>query len=318
MNVDSTGRGIELAVQGLDRPARLDRVLRERFPEWGRQAVGALIHGRNVEVNGRVVWLSSWQVRNGDRLVILQTPPSKPAPITAFDDKWTISDDGDLIAVNKPAGLLAHAVRLGQECNLLSLARVRFGRVTLFHRLDRDTSGVQILARSRSVNRHLDTVFKTGLADKRYLALVATPSRLPSEGTVRRRIAPHPQRRHMMTIVKRGGQAAVTHFRVVGEAAGQQLLLLKPETGRTHQLRLHLAAEGAPILGDRLYGMMGTGAQRLMLHAARISWPAVESLPGRAYSAALPVSFLESMPEALREWVRDADLSFSGWFSSVA
>ncbi|MEZ4737015.1 MAG: S4 domain-containing protein [Caldilineaceae bacterium] len=107
----------------MSKPTRLDRFLRDRFPDWGRQAVQGLIAGKGVRVNGRVVWLASWQVQNGDRIEIAKPPPAKPPPRTHFEERWLIAQADDLIVVNKPAGLLSEAPPMRDAANLLDLAK---------------------------------------------------------------------------------------------------------------------------------------------------------------------------------------------------
>ncbi len=291
---------MRVRVRGLDGPTRLDRYLRDRFPDWGRRAVGALIHAGKVQVDGRVVWLASWLVENGDRLEIREPPPQKAPPPAALEDAWIIAVEADLIALNKPAGVLAHATRSNRPGDLLSLACDRFGPLSLFHRLDRDTSGVVLLTRPGAINRCLDAAFKEGTVEKLYLAAVPVDNRLSAEGAVDLRIGPHPRRRDMMAAVERGGRRAVTRYRALGEAEGVQLVLLWPVTGRTHQLRVHLMALGAPILGDRLYGPHPPGAKRLMLHACRIALPASDDFPARTYAAPLPEDLIGELPRPLR------------------
>ena len=148
-------------------------MLRTTYPQAGRQAVQALITGGQVKVNGKAVWLCSWLVANGDRLELSTEPPAKPQAFTAFDDAWIIAEASDLIAVNKPAGLLSEPTRWTDAPSLLSLATQRFGPLTLFHRLDRDTSGLVVLTRTPEMNRLLDAAFKAGTVVKEYLAVVA-------------------------------------------------------------------------------------------------------------------------------------------------
>ncbi len=281
---------MHVEIQGLAKPTRLDRVLRDRFPDWGRQAVQGLISAKGVKVNGRVVWLASWQVQNGDRLEIAQPPAAKPAPLTHFEDRWLIAVEDALIVVNKPAGLLSEAPSMRDAANLLDLAKARFGELILFHRLDRDTSGVVLLTRPGPINQYLDRAFKEGLVQKEYLAVVAKPNQLAQSGIIDARLDSHSQRRDMMTVVARGGQAAVTRYAIVEERQNHQLVRLWPQTGRTHQLRVHLAHLGAPILGDRLYGQADS-AKRLMLHAQHITLPAHKEFPVRMYEAPLPPEF---------------------------
>lgn len=277
--------------RSLAKPTRLDRVLRDQFPLWGRQAVQRSITAGKVQLNGRVVRLASWEVHNGDRLEIADAPaPKTPAPDT-FDDAWIIAQQTDLIAVNKPAGLLSEPKRFSRTPNLLELASARFGPLVLFHRLDRDTSGIVLLTRPGEINKYLDTAFKSHTILKEYLAVVASPNRLAPSGVIDVRLGPDPERRDRMTVARRGGQRAVTRYSIESEANGRQRVRLWPQTGRTHQLRLHLAHLGAPILGDRLYGPRPSEDQRLLLHAERLELPATEEYPARSFAAPLPEGF---------------------------
>ena len=287
----SKGPNIEFISQGLAKPTRLDRVLRDQFPQWGRQAVQRLIAAGKVQLNGRIVRLASWEVHNGDRLEIADPPAAKIPPPDTFDDAWVIAQEPDLIAINKPAGLLSEPKRFSQISNLRDLATARFGPLVLFHRLDRDTSGVVLLTRSGEINKYLDTAFKSHTMVKEYLAVVATPNRLAPSGVIDVHLGPDPERRDRMTVVERGGQRAVTRYCVESEANGRQRVRLWPQTGRTHQLRLHLAHLGAPIIGDRLYGPRPREDQRLLLHAERLELPATDAYPARSFAAPLPEGF---------------------------
>ena len=281
----------EFTTRSLAKPTRLDRVLRDQFPLWGRQAVQRLITAGKVQLNGRVVWLASWEVQNGDRLEIAGAPTPKTPPPDTFDDSWIIVQEADLIAINKPAGLLCEPKRFSQTPNLLDLASARFGQIVLLHRLDRDTSGIVLLTRPGEINKYLDTAFKSHTILKEYLAVVATPNRLAPEGIIDVRLGPDPERRDRMTVVQRGGQRAITRYFIESEANGRQRVRLWPQTGRTHQLRVHLAHLGAPILGDRLYGPRPSEDQRLLLHAERLELPATEEYPARSFAAPPPEGF---------------------------
>ena len=267
---------------------RLDRVLRRRYPQWGRQAVGRLISGRGVRVNERVVWLCSWKLKAGDNVSIPQPPTAKAPPIARFDPAWVLYESPELLVVNKPAGLLSEGTRWGQGRNLLDLASDRFGPLHLFHRLDRDTSGLVLLTRGGEINQQLDAAFKAGAVIKEYVALVAAPWTLATEAEVRTYLARHPRRRDMMTVVERGGKRAHTRYQVIGQRKRRVCLRLWPITGRTHQLRVHMAHLGTPVLGDRLYGVEGNTTERLMLHAWRITLPPLGEEPERRFQAPLP------------------------------
>ncbi len=283
----ATRNTVSFVVAGLGAPERLDKHLRQHFPTWGRQAVNRIIGQRQVLVNDRPVWLASWEVRNGDRIDVTAPPPDKPVPAAIFDDDWLIAVEPDLVAVDKPAGLLVEPVRQGDPANLRDLAIARFGPLTLFHRLDRDTSGVVLLTRSAELNRALAQAWQSRTVEKEYRAVVAARGALAEAGIIDLRLAPHATRRDKMVVVDRGGQHAITRYAVLGQTVAGIVVQLWPETGRMHQLRVHLAALGAPILGDRLYGDPAS-APRLMLHALRLVLPASAGALARTYVAPLP------------------------------
>ncbi|MFN8467572.1 MAG: RluA family pseudouridine synthase [Caldilineaceae bacterium] len=257
-------------------PARLDQVLRRRFPQWGRRAVQRLIGSRGVHVNGKAVWLASWQVHNGDRIDIGEAPAAKPAPLSMWDPAWLLAADEHMVVVDKPSGLLAEKPPYREAPNLHTLAETQFGPLVLVHRLDRDTSGVLVLARTESANRVLSAAFREHTIEKEYVAVVAAPNRLEHVGLIKARLAPDPQHRERMIVVAKGGQGAVTRYMVIASQSDRQWVRLWPQTGRTHQLRVHLASMQAPILGDRLYGdelAIGRTGPRLLLHARRLVLP---------------------------------------------
>lgn len=304
----------EITVQGIKGPVRLERFLRTAFPDAGRQSIRSIINRGEVYINGRQVWLCSWSVDNGDHIKFMRLPEARPEQPGTFNDAWLIAEEDDLIVINKPAGLLSEPTHWTGRQNLLNLAAGRFGRVYLFHRLDRDTSGIVLLTRGGRINQYLDHLFKTGRTEKSYIAVVPFPNALESEGIIDAPIAPHQRRHDMMTVVSKGGKHAVTLYKRLCEAGDKQWLLLCPKTGRTHQLRVHMAYKGAPILGDRLYNRgisiltalpcqsvitsdklyngSSSGVSRLMLHAHRLTLPAEGGYPLRTYSAPLPDDFL--------------------------
>lgn len=286
----SASSPVGVTLSGLRGPTRLDKALRACFPDWGRRAVQRIITARQVQVNGRTVWLASWKVNNGDRLEVVNAPTAKPTPPERFDPAWLLAEEGDLLVVNKPAGLLSESPPRRQAVNLLDLAQARFGPLTLVHRLDRDTSGVMLLSRPGPINAYLDGVFKERTVKKEYVAVVAVPNRLADMGTIDAYIGSHPQRREMVAVVKRGGKPAITDYAVAETSGERQLVTLWPRTGRTHQLRVHLAHLDAPILGDRLYGQADS-APRLLLHAHHLHLPAAEAYPARSFTAPMPKGF---------------------------
>ncbi|WP_068115741.1 RluA family pseudouridine synthase [Tropicimonas marinistellae] len=180
--------------------------------------------------------------------------------------------DADLLVVDKPSGLLSVPGKGADLADCL-LARLdaAYPGTLLVHRLDRDTSGVMVFARRKSAQRHLGLQFERRHTEKRYIALVAGQPDADAGTVALPLIADWPNRPRQMVDVDRG-KPAVTHWRVLERYAGSARLELRPETGRSHQLRVHLAEIGHPILGDPLYST-GAAAQspRLMLHAEMLS-----------------------------------------------
>ena len=273
---------------------RLDKVLRAAFPDWGRRAVDEVIAAKQVQVNGRAVWLASWMVQSGDRIEVQRPPADLPIGPTAFADAWLIHIDEDIVVVDKPSGLRAEGTRAeDRSANLLSLCALRFGEVTLAHRLDRDTSGVLVLARTRVARQALDEAFKSHSLEKHYVAVVQAPNRLADSGRISLSLAPDPQRRDRMIAVDAGGKTASTRYRFASRGELSDVVDLWPATGRTHQLRVHCAAMGAPILGDRLYGSAAS-APRLMLHARSLEVPTIGAAAARTFAAQLPPGFVSA------------------------
>lgn len=269
-------------VQPDEAQGRLDKVLRAHYPDWGRQAVSRLLQNRQVRVNGKTVWLGSWKVAAGDRVEVTNPPKDKPQAINRFDPAWVVADEGDLMVVAKPAGMLSQAVRTGDQDNLLFLVQQAYDPdVRLFHRLDRDTSGLTVLTRPGPVNAYLDRAFKKRLVLKEYVAVIRDSSKLEDQGVLREYLDRHPHRRDMMQVVERGGKYAHTRYQLEEETPLGVRIRLWPETGRTHQLRVQLANLSAPIVGDRLYG--GESHARLLLHAERLLLPEFESFPEREW-----------------------------------
>ena len=269
-------------VEKPDIPVRLDKAIRARFPDWGRRAVSKILNNRQVRVNGKTVWLGSWKVMPGDQIEISNPPGGKPQTTTHFNERWLVADEGDLIVVSKPAGMLAQATRAGGIDNLLSLAQERFReKLHLFHRLDRDTSGIILLTRPGPVNAYLDTAFKERQVAKEYIAVVSDMGNLDQSGEIKVYLDQHTHRSDMMQVVEHGGKFSLTRYAVESQSATGIRVRLYPDTGRTHQLRVHLAHLGAPIIGDRLYS--GKFHDRLLLHAERLALPAADSYPARKW-----------------------------------
>lgn len=248
-----------------------------------------------------------------------------------FPEEWILYEDDDVVAVDKPEGISTHAPDEVSRDDAYSRLLARLSGTQrafaepylgIHQRLDRDTSGVLVFARRKAANPKLAEQFEGRKVSKTYVAVVEGPLRLPPDGVLRHRIeegrdgtriarAPTPPERGDARLARRGrggfdakrergapdrsrpsaGKEAVTFVRVLSQRAGRRLVELSPQTGRTHQLRVQLAAAGAPIVGDTLYG--GAPAQRLMLHATRLEL----SHP----SSGAPLVISSPVPRALAE-----------------
>jgi RluA family pseudouridine synthase len=183
--------------------------------------------------------------------------------------------DGSILVIDKPAGLAVHAGPSTAESLERYLDALRFGiRDTprLVHRLDRDTSGCLVLARHARGASKLGRLFSSGAVKKTYWAIVAgaPPAR---EGTIDRPLKKITRKDGWRMAPDAAGQRAVTHYRVLGSSGGLAWLELAPETGRTHQLRVHCAAEGFPVVGDPVYGREPSPRLPLHLHARSVTIP---------------------------------------------
>jgi 23S rRNA (cytosine1962-C5)-methyltransferase len=209
-----------------------------------------------------------------------------------WHDERILADDADLLVVDKPSGLVVHGGDERRAGDVVSRLRALLAErgsgdyLGVHQRLDKDASGVLAFVRSPEHNAPVAHDFERHAAQRSYQASVLDPG-LPEHGELEHRLAPAKDGR--MAVVSRGGKLARSKFSVRLRADGRALLELRTETGRTHQLRVQLAAAGAPIAGDTLYG--GAECERLLLHATELTLPAL----GRSFSAPPPARF--------REWV---------------
>lgn len=236
-----------------------------QLPEDG---VRALIAAGAVYVDGKRCRDAAKQIHAGAQLTAVLEEAGRPAAVPAQPRQLVVLyEDARLIAVDKPPGVLSQPGPSGGE-NLLELVAQRLGREAgLVHRLDRETSGVTVFGKTREATRELAALFRQGAAKKRYLAVVTAP--LPDRGEIDLPLSKDPSRPGRWRATKRAnGLQAFTRYEVVRRTEQATLVALYPETGRTHQLRAHLQALGAPIAGDRLYG--GAEGPRCLLHAQRL------------------------------------------------
>jgi RluA family pseudouridine synthase len=220
---------------------RLDQAIAARFPDISRRKARELIAHKRVLVNERRVAVSSREVADADRIAIVDEAPE--IPVIASTDDW--------IAIDKPAGMPTQPPRDRKVRSAEELLRVTYGEIYLVHRLDTPTSGVVLFARSRAAAARLSELFARGAMQKTYLAL--------ADGTI------DGEQRIESPI---DGREAATIIRPLATTGSRTLVEATILTGRTHQIRIHLASIGHPVAGDRRYA--GSTAPRLMLHAWKL------------------------------------------------
>ncbi|HEY5306613.1 MAG TPA: RluA family pseudouridine synthase [Pseudolabrys sp.] len=250
---------------------RLDRVLAARIPSLSRSRLKALILGGQVEVAARTIRDPNTAVKSGDHVIVTLPEPEQAKPEGEAIPLNVVYEDGSLIVIDKPAGLVVHPAAGHAKGTLVNALIAHCGdslsgiggvkRPGIVHRLDKDTTGLMVVAKNDKAHRALSAQFankaESGI-ERGYLALVwGAPSR--PKGTIDAALDRHPQARDKRA-VREDGRPAVTHWEVLERYLGADgkpvasLLACTLETGRTHQIRVHLAHIGHPILGDTTYG----------------------------------------------------------------
>ncbi|ABS24430.1 RluA family pseudouridine synthase [Anaeromyxobacter sp. Fw109-5] len=264
---------LSLVVASADGGERLDRFIAARggvSRGAARRALdsgGVFLDGRRCKVSGRLL-------QAGQKVVVNLEEAGRAAPArSALERARLLYADQDLVAVDKPAGVPSQPTLTTDRGTLPELVSDLLGApVTLVHRLDRETSGVTVLARTAAAAAALAEAFRTGTPEKTYLALCARPP-APPDGRIDAPLGKDPARAGLRRVDPRG-DAAATRYRTLRAGPLAALVEARPETGRTHQIRVHLAHLGAPLLGDPRYGgprRVGEVAiPRVMLHARRL------------------------------------------------
>ena len=291
-------------------PERLDKFLVGQLQEFSRSRIQGLIADGFVEVNGRAA-KKAGQTLEGGFEVTVRIPPAAPTDLVAEDIPLNIIfGNEDLIVVNKLAGMVVHPAAghssgtlvnavLGYDSEIEGIGGEE--RPGVVHRLDKQTSGLILLAKNERAHRWLQDQFRLRKVDKTYLALVDGKPPTAS-GRVEAHIGRDPSHRKRMAIVPESrGREAISEYRTTESFREHTLLEFHPLTGRTHQIRLHCAFLGCPIVGDEVYGRRKSSLEmkRHFLHAYRLKIVLPGEKEARLFEAPLPDE-LEHVLEALR------------------
>jgi 23S rRNA pseudouridine1911/1915/1917 synthase len=291
-------------------PERLDKFLVELLQEFSRSRIQALIADGFVDVNGHPAKKAGQTLESGFNVTVRISPPAPTNLVAENIPLDIVFENDDLIVVNKPAGMVVHPAA-GHASGTLVNAMLGYDpdiegiggeeRPGVVHRLDKETSGLILLAKNERAHRWLQDQFRLRKVEKIYLALVDGKPPTPS-GRVEAYIGRDPSHRKRMAIVPESrGREAISEYKTVDTFANHTLLEFHPLTGRTHQIRLHCAFLGCPIVGDKIYGRKKPSVEinRHFLHAYRLRIILPGEKEPRVFEAVLP-SELESVLMALR------------------
>jgi len=290
-----------VVLTGVEVGERVDKYVARMVPSVSRSRIRQLVKQGLITVNG-VATKASYRLQAGDEIAVRIPSPEEPELVPQPIPIKVVYEDEDLVVVEKPAGMVVHPAHGHEDGTLVNALLVRYPdlpmdeekRPGIVHRLDKDTSGLIVVAKNEHVRRNLQRQFKRGRVDKLYLALVEGRVE-PRRGIIDAPIGRDTKRRKRMAVVRKGGRQAITEYEVAEYLGEHTLLHVSPRTGRTHQVRVHLAFIGHPVSGDTVYGYRKArlGLKRQFLHAHRLGF--------RLPSSDRDVTLVSELPKDLRQ-----------------
>ncbi len=293
-------------------PERLDTFLVEKLQEFSRSRIQGLIADGFVDIDGRAAKKAGQLLENGFNVTVRIPPPVPTDLVPETIPLDILFENDDLIVINKPAGMVVHPA-VGHASGTLVNAVLGYDpdiegiggeeRPGVVHRLDKETSGLILLARNERAHRWLQDQFRLREVEKTYLALVDGKPPTPT-GRVETYIGRDPRHRKQMAVVPESrGREAISEYKTMENYKGHTLLEFHPFTGRTHQIRLHCAFLGCPIVGDKIYGRKKTSLEieRHFLHAFRLKIVLPGENEQRVFEADLPADLLKVLNTLRKE-----------------
>lgn len=295
---------VRLLVERDDEGQRLDRFAAAKVPDLSRSYARQLIEDAHIRLNDRDARPSA-QLHVGD-VVTIYRPIPQPTDLVAQDIPLeVVYEDADVVVIDKPAGMVVHPAPGHLDGTLVNALLARYPDITvgsdlrpgIVHRLDRDTSGLLVVARNDQSRHHLQAQQQARTMAKAYLVVVEGRFKEP-EGLIDAPIARHPTDRMRQAIVA-GGREARTRWRVIEDLGEYTLIEARLETGRTHQIRVHFAYKSRPVVGDPLYGPRKPratfGLTRQFLHAYRLGFALPSTNSWAEFESPLPSDLLAAL-----------------------
>ena len=318
---------LEHVVSAAEAGRRLDRVLAAAHPQLSRNAIQAAIAAGRLAAGGRTVTEAAWRVKPGQRLLLELAPPRPARPLPQAMALEIAYEDRHLLVVAKPPGLVVHPGAGNPDGTLVNALLAHCGsglsgiggerRPGIVHRLDKDTGGLMAVARDDGTHIRLAAAIAARQVERGYRALVwGLPQ--PAAGSIAAAIGRNRRQRKKMAVLSQGGKPALTHYRVERSWAGVvSLLACRLATGRTHQIRVHLAHIGHAVLGDPLYGRQGgrslaeparralAGMRRQALHADRLGFHHPATKRWLQFESPLPADMAALVAALDRAYLQD-------------
>ena len=289
---------------------RIDSVLSLLLPETSRSFIQKLIEGGNLRLNGDVITSKKYKLRAGDRVEITLPPPEKLSVEPEDIPLDIVYEDSDVLVVNKPKGMVVHPAAGNYTGTLVNAVMYHCGdrlssingviRPGIVHRIDKDTSGLLMLAKNDAAHESLSKQLAEHSITRRYKALVYNNFAQDS-GTVDAPLGRDPKNRLKRAVTEQNSKRAVTHWKVTERFGKYTLIEAKLETGRTHQIRVHMAYIKHPLVGDRVYGPAKQSLARdgQMLHAEVLGFVHPKTGEYMEFRQPLPTEF-RNLLERLR------------------